>query len=299
MAEWEGKTRGGVSGYKFFVFIIKHLGVSFAYFFLKIVAVYFLFSSHKTFKTTYFYFNKVHKFSKVKSFFSVYQNYCMLGKTLVDKVALLSGAEHNFSYNFSDDYRIRELVDENSGGIIVNAHVGNWEIAGQLLEKFDTRINILMFEAEHERVNKYLANVLSNKKVDFIIIKDGFDHLEKIEKALLNNEIIAMNGDRFMEGNRTMTCTFMGRDAEFPISPYYMAGKFKVPVLYAFAMKEGKKFYHIYATEKKWVHGFNSMKTREAGLQQAVNDYASTLEMMVRKYPLQWFNYYNFWNQTL
>jgi len=38
------------------------------------------------------------------------------------------------------------------------------------------------------------------------------------------------------------------------------------------------------------------MKTREAGLQQAVSDYASTLETMVRKYPLQWFNYYNFWN---
>ena len=299
MTRWEGKSRGGVSGHKFFVFIIKHFGVSFAYFFLSIVAVYFLFSSKRTFSAIFFYFNKIHKNSKLKSFFMVYRNYCMLGKMLVDKVAMLTGADKKYICDFEDDYQIRKLIEGNTGGIIINAHVGNWEIAGQLLERFETKVNILMFDAEHEKVKQYMSDVLTNKNVNFIIIKEGYDHLAKIEKALLNRELIAMNGDRFMSGNRTMSCGFLGMNAEFPVSPYYMAGKYKVPVLYAFAMKESKKYYRIYATEKHYVEGFESMNTRDKCLAEALRDYVSVLENMVKKYPLQWFNYYNFSNQTL
>ena len=31
MSKWEGKTRGGVAGYKIFIYLIKNLGVKSAY----------------------------------------------------------------------------------------------------------------------------------------------------------------------------------------------------------------------------------------------------------------------------
>jgi predicted LPLAT superfamily acyltransferase len=180
----------------------------------------------------------------------------------------------------------------------VNAHVGNWEIAGQLLERLNTRINVLMFDAEHEKIKQYMSGVLVNKNVNIIVIKDGISHLEKIKEALENKEIIAMNGDRFFEGNKVISCPFLGKDALFPVGPFYMAGKYKVPVTYAFAMKESKTHYHFYATPPRWIENFNHLKERENSLKQVVTEYAAELERIVKRYPDQWFNFYDFWRHT-
>lgn len=295
MTQWDGKTRGGVTGHKIFVFFIKNFGISFSYFFLKLVAVYFLFSSSQAYKSIFFYFNQIHKQSKPKSFLNTYRNFCMLGKILVDKIALLSGAEKRFTFNFDGEEHLHALASNKTGGILVNAHVGNWEIAGQLLERIDTKVNILMFDAEHRQVKKYMSEVLTNRNIGFIIIGNDLKHLEKIRDALNNHEIIAMNGDRFMEGNRTITFDFLGKSAEFPVSPFYMAGKFNVPILYVFAMKESKFHYHFYATPPKKFENFNNLKLREQNLKSLVFEYVKLLENKIKEYPLQWFNYYKFW----
>jgi predicted LPLAT superfamily acyltransferase len=112
---------------------------------------------------------------------------------------------------------------------------------------------------------------------------------------LLNKEIIAMNGDRYMPGNRTITCNFMSREADFPVSPFYMAGKYNVPVVYVFAMKETKYHYHFYATPPRNLENFGNLKLREETLKKVVFEYVARLEKMLYKYPVQWFNYYNFW----
>jgi predicted LPLAT superfamily acyltransferase len=295
MSQWDGKTRGGVTGHKIFVFFIKYFGVSFAYFFLKIVAVYFLFATSQAYKNIYYYFHSVHHYGKVKAYYYAYCNFCMLGKVLVDKIAILSGSEKKYSFNFDGENHLRALVNNNTGGILVNAHIGNWEIAGQLLERLDTKIHILMFDAEHEQVKKYMSEVLQQKNIGVIIIGNDLSHLEKIKEALQNKEIIAMNGDRYMPGNKTITCSFMEREADFPVSPFYMAGKFKVPVVYVFAMKETKYHYHFYATEPRQVENFNSLKLRDESLKKMVNEYVDEIEKMVKRYPVQWFNYYKFW----
>ncbi len=298
MTEWDGKTRGGVTGYKIFVFFIKYFGISFAYFFLKIVAIYFLLFSGKAYKVIFYYFNSIQKYSKTRSFFSTYQNFCMLGKVLVDKITILSGVPNKFTYNFDGESYLHQLVEKETGGILVNAHIGNWEIAGQLLERLNTRVNILMYDAEHQKIKQYLSNVLDQKNVGFIIIKDDISHLEQIRNALMNKEIIAIAGDRYMPGNRTITCDFMGKEADFPISPFYMAGKYNVPVVNVFAMKETNTHYHFFASPPRRIENFGNLKTREATLTSAVHEFVSELETMLKRYPLQWFNYYNFWKQT-
>jgi len=260
--------------------------------------LYFLVSASKAYKAIFFYFNSIHKYSKIRSFVNSYLNFCLLGKVLVDKIALLSGASNRYTFNFEGEEHLRKLAETHTGGVLVNAHVGNWEIAGQLLERLDTTINILMFDAEHERIKKYLSNVLENKNVKFIIIKNGISHLEQIRDALLNKEIIAMSGDRYLPGNKTISCNFIGREAEFPVSPFYMAGKYNVPVVYVFAIKETSTHYHFFASPPRLVENFNNLKFRDITLKNMVNEYVAELEKIVLKYPLQWFNYYNFWKTT-
>lgn len=56
-------------------------------------------------------------------------------------------------------------------------------------------------------------------------------------------------------------------------------------------MKETKFHYHFYAsTIKEYLH-----LGKEAGIAQMTNDFVGEMEKYVKKYPEQWYNYYNFW----
>ena len=181
------------------------------------------------------------------------------------------------------------------GGLLVSAHVGNWEIAGQLLNRLEKRINIILFDAEHQQIKGYLSDVMNTRNVNFIVIRDDFSHLVEIRQALANKEIVAMHGDRYIEGNKTVILNFMGKPAAFPIGPVNMAAKFKVPVSFVFAVKETNSHYHFYATPLHQVAFTTNLKQREEHFRSALEIYTRKFEEILRKYPLQWFNYYDFW----
>ncbi len=290
MPEWKGKTRGGVFGHKFFVLFIKHLGLKPAYVFLKIIAIYFLIFSDKRY--IYFFFNKILKFSTFKSIYSIFLNYCSLGEVLIDKMALLAGFKSNFTYNFDGENHLRGMKD---GGILISAHLGNWEIAGQLLERLETRFNIVMYDAEHEKIKKYLNDVLIKKNFNVIVMKDDLSHIYKINEALNNKELVCFHGDRFVEGSKKVLCNFLGENAYFPAGPFYLVSRFNVPVTFVFAFKETKSHYHFYATDVKTYNFSGRIKDRDNNISMVIKDYLTELEAKVKLFPTQWFNYHKFW----
>ena len=292
MSSWEGKTRGGVLGHKIFVWTLRYPGLPFAYFLLSFVVVYFVATSGRAFKAIFYFYHKIMKFGRFTAFISIYRNYYMFGQILLDKTAMLAGFQQKFTFSFEGEEYLRQMKN---GGLLVSAHVGNWEIAGQLLNRLEKRINIILFDAEHERIKGYLADIQANRNVHFIIIKDDFSHLMEIKTALSNKEIVAMHGDRFIEGNKTVIIDFMGKPAAFPVGPVNMAAKFNVPVSFVFAVKESCKHYHFYATPLHYSTFTTNLKQREENLRAAVTIYVRKLEEILNKYPLQWFNYYDFW----
>lgn len=290
MATWQGRTRGGILGYKIFVFLLKKLGLHVAYFVLRIVAFYFLLFSNKRY--IYFYFHSIHHFPFWKTILAIYRNYYVFGQTLLDKSALLAGLDTTFSFDFDGEEHLRKM---RSGGIIISAHTGNWEIAGQLLKRLDTPINLLIFDAEEQQIKQYLENVHVLKNINIIVIRDDLSHIYDIKNALNKHELIAMHGDRFVENSKTLTCRFMGKDAPFPYGPFYLAVKFNVPVSFTYAMKESANHYHFYATPLYTLSKSGTKVQREETIISLLNEYVKATEKIVEKYPFQWFNYYDFW----
>jgi predicted LPLAT superfamily acyltransferase len=290
MATWQGRTRGGVLGYKIFVFLLKSLGLKFAYFILRFVALYFLIFSKKRY--IYFYFRTILNYSFWKSVVSIYRNYFVFGQTLLDKTAMLAGFDARFTFDFDGEEYLREMK---SGGIIISAHTGNWEIAGQLLERLDTTINLLMFDAEEQRIKQYLESVHVLKNINIIVIREDLSHIYDIKNALNRNELIAMHGDRFVENSKTIACKFLGQEAPFPYGPFFLASKFNVPVSFTYAMKERANHYHFYATPLRFPSTAGKREYREKEILALCKEYTEETEKIVRQYPLQWFNYYDFW----
>ncbi len=290
---WSGKSKGGLLGYKIFIFFIKYTNIKVAYFILRFVAFYFFLFSNK--KPSNFYFGKILGYNKRKVLTSIYKNYCLLGEVLIDKIAILAGYSKNFKFDFEGEEYLEEMSTNNNGGLLLGAHMGNWEVAGQLLERIKTKVHIVILDAEHRKLKSFLDNVMHKKKLNVIPIKDDLSHLFKISEAFKKNEFVAIHGDRFLPGAQTVEIDFLGKKALFPTGPLYIASKNKVPVSFVFTLKESSQRYHFYATKQKIYEYPAKLKTRKKEIREMVYDYTTSLEKMIKKYPLQWFNYYPFW----
>ena len=291
MTSWQGKSKGTPLGYRIFVWVLKTFGVLPAYFLLRFVVLYYFFFSYKASRQIYSLYRRKLGYSRATSLNKLYKNYYLLGQSIIDKVVLMSGIKNNFSFDFDGEENLLNIAAMQKGGILLSAHLGNWDVAGHLFTRLHTRINIVMYDGEHEKIKEYLEGVTGKRNVNIIVIKNDLSHIYAISDAFAKNELVCMHADRFIEGNKTLTTRFLGEEARFPMGPFLLASKFKVPVSFVFAVKESKLHYHLFASPVIDYTGIS----KDALMQQMLNDFAAEMEYKTKKYPEQWFNYYDFW----
>jgi predicted LPLAT superfamily acyltransferase len=292
MASWKGQSKGTPLGYRIFIFLIRHFGIKSAYLLLRFVSFYYSLFSAK--KHQYFYFQNILRKSKRRAFWSIVKNNYVFGQVLIDKVAALSGNAKGFSYDFDGEEYLHQMK---SGGFLIGAHMGNWEIAGELLKRLDIKVHILMYENEKENIKSLLNQVESEKTMNIITLSDDMSHIIAIKNAMDNNELVVIHGDRFADGAPYIEAQLMGHQAKFPYGPYYLVARFNKPVSFVFAFKETSKHYHFYATKPKLYPKVRNLKDRKLISGQILSEYIPHLEDKIRKYPHQWFNFYDFWEQ--
>ncbi len=288
--DWEGKSKGTVLGYKIFIFFIKKLGVRAAYGLLYFVALYYFFFAGKSTNAIYYYFKNILHYSTTKSIISIYKSYYTFGKTIIDKAAISSGLKSQFTYECDGVENITNLLDKKQGGILISAHVGNFEIAEFFFDEIDSRsqISLVTTDAEHQDIKEYLESVTNRSNVKLILVKDDMSHIFEINTALGNGELVCFTGDRYFKGSKTISEKLMRKKAEFPAGPFILASRLQVPVIFVYVMKETTKHYHLYARTANF-------KNRDA--QGLLKEYTESVEWILKKYPLQWFNYFAFWEK--
>ncbi|TMM58513.1 lipid A biosynthesis acyltransferase [Maribacter algarum] len=286
--EWEGKSRGTLLGYKIYIFFLCNFGIGSAYFILHLVIFYYVLFSPRSNKDTYNYFRKRHKYSIGKSLASIYKSYYTFGKTLTDKVAISTGLRHKFTYTHDGIEHIDNLLKKNQGGILISGHVGNFEISHYFLEdRYSiSKISMVTTMAEHENIQEYMEQISVKSHLKFIVVKDDMSHIFEIHKAIDEGGLVVFTGDRYMPGGKVLNESFLGKEASFPMGPYLLASRLNMPVLFVYFMKGEKRHYDLYARTAEF-------KARDA--QGLLKEYTQSMEWILKKYPLQWFNYYDFW----
>ena len=289
MKKWSGKSRGTLLGYKIFVFCIKNLGVRASYFVLYFVATYYFLFLPKSNKNVFYYFNKRLGWSYWKSKWAVFKNYFVFGQTLIDKTAISAGLRNRFTYEFDGVENLKKMMADKKGGVLLSAHIGNFEIAERFFAEidFDYQINLVTTDQEVSVIKEYLESITEKSSIKFILIKEDMSHIFDINRALSNNELICFTGDRYFEGSKFLEEELLGKSAKFPAGPFMIASRLQVPVAYVYVMKEKNLHYHLYAR-------IAEVKHRDAkGL---LKSYTQNVEKMLKVYPLQWFNYFDFWD---
>ncbi|WP_337967990.1 lipid A biosynthesis acyltransferase [uncultured Flavobacterium sp.] len=289
MSQWDGKSKGTVLGYRIFVFLIQKAGVKAAYVLLYFVASYYFLFLKKSNQAIFYYFKERLNYSNFKSRKMVFKSYYTFGQTIIDKVSISAGMRNKFTYEFDGIETLKKLLAEKKGGVLISAHIGNFEIAEHFLGDIDLnfQINLVTTDLEHSAIKNYLESVTQKPTVKFIIIRDDLSHIFEINAALANNELVCFTGDRYFEGTKSLSEEILGKDANFPAGPFLIASRLKVPVVFVYVMKEPNLHYHLYAREA-------TVKHRDE--KALLKEYVKSVESIVQKYPLQWFNYFDFWN---
>jgi len=290
MAEraWQGKTDGTSWMHRSLIRIMRVVPLRLMYAFNAVFVVPFYFVFSKGYSPMYHFFRDRFHYSSLKSFFWTFRNFRRFSQVILDRFYMYSGG--HFEFDIENMHLYESLSHAEPGFIILSAHVGNYEAAGYSLVATEKRYNALVFGGEAESVMQNRQKMFDETNIRMIPVKDDMSHLFLMNNALSDGESVSIPADRVVEGQRTVTCDFFGAPAAFPLGGFVLAAQRQVAVLSIHVMKESAKKYHIYI--KQLENMGNTMREQAANLAQ---QYASHVESLLRKYPEQWFNYYEFW----
>lgn len=289
--EWDGKSRGGRFGHQFFVWTIRVFGVRSAYWLLALIVVYFIPFAPKATRSIWQYNRRRRGLGRGRSMWELYCHYYVFGQTLIDKVAMKGGLAGKYKFEFDNYDRFIEVLNGGQGVVMIGAHVGCWEAGAAFFGKYGAKINIVMFDAEHRQIKEVIeqsAECGDNYKV-IAVNRDAIDAMVQIKIALNEGEYICFNGDRYVDEHSTVAKRLMGAEVRLPSGPFRIAAKCRVPVVFYYAMRETGRKYRFVFEEPRAVS--------RNGAEDLIEQYVESLERILRRYPRQWFNFYDFWKE--
>ena len=289
-----GRLRGGRSGIWFFITALRLLGLHLTYALLPPVALYYSFVSPDV-RATMEYHERV--FGKVpwwKRRWLVFRHFLSFGIALIDRTAILAGKNQDFTFSFDGEEHLRAAVAEGRGLLLLTAHIGNWEAAGQLLNRLDVPINVTGFDHEVSEIRS-LLNQASKPNFRLVPLTGSPTDTIPLVAAMRRGEIVAMMGDR-VYGSPSVPVSFLGQNAHFPIGAYVMAAIAGAPLVHVFNLRERGWHYHFFGFPPQRP-AMPAHEKRDAYLHDCAAHFAANLTSVLKRAPLQWYNFYPFWQK--
>ena len=288
-----GQLRGGRSGVGFFLKVIRLLGPRIAYVLAIPPAAYFSFVSPDVPATREYHRRVFGPQPWWKRRWLVFKHYWSFGRAIIDRIAILGGARKHFSFTFDGEHHLRDAAAAGKGVLLLTAHVGNWEAAGQLLSRIEVPVNVTGFDRETPAIRAMLDKS-SRQHFKLIPLTGSATDAIPLVAALRRGEIVCMLGDRNY-GSPSASVPFLGGEAPFPVGAYVMAAIAGAPVIEVFSLREPGGHYHFFGFPPIAPH-HPPHHQRDAHLRKCAGQFAANLESIVRRDPLQWYNFYPFWN---
>ena len=221
----------------------------------------------------------------------VYFNHLRLfAVCLVDRfISKIDSEQYHFSYD-NRDVPVKILE---SGAILLYSHFGGWA-ASSNSAKMNNKINIVMKESMLEGIKKLEDKISTESNLNVIDLDKGTLGVSiEIANALLNDEVVAIMADRASNEKAEYIMPFLGEDAKFNKNPFQVAYKVDKPILVYFIIWVGIQHYKV-----EYIRiDMDKSKDEEKAIATALTIYVEKLEEIVRAYPNQWFNLYDFWEK--
>lgn len=237
----------------------------------------------------YRFFRKGFGYGPLRAWWMTFKNHCMFAQVVIDRFAMYAGRQFQMKVDGLEHYN--RLCDQESGFVVLSSHVGNYEMAGYTQVSDLKSVNALVYFGEKASVMENRGKMLGPNGNKMILVRDDMSHLFEIDKALTHGEIVSIPADRVWGSQKSIVLPFLGHEARFPMGPFSVATIRGLEVVGVNVMKTSTRGYLIHVTPL----GYDKEAPRREQTRQLAEAYVSMLEGMVRRYPTQWYNYFDFW----
>ncbi len=231
--------------------------------------------------------------------FPVYRQFATFGDAITDRFAVWQRKISYADLILDDrDNLYADIRDHTARGqIFICSHLGNVEICRALVSHhIGFKMNVLVHSQHAQAFNQALKNAGASD-INLIQVSQ-LDAAKMLELAnrLDAGEWLAIAADRIpIRGEKTVAVQFLGDTAHLPQGAWLMAHLLKAKTNTLFVLKKHGKYHLIlrrFADAPQW-----KRHERDQQLAQFAQRYADELAHHAADVPLQWFNFYDFWQK--
>jgi predicted LPLAT superfamily acyltransferase len=221
--------------------------------------------------------------------------------TILDRLFLLGGQMDRFEIRVHGLAGLESLVDQGRGVLLFGSHLGSFDALRVLSRRKPGLVVRIVLDRSQNPVLTELFDSLDPQLAAGVIdgSRPGAEIALEIQAALEAGQLVALLVDRAQPHEDTVAVPFFGRPAHFPLTPWRLAMVLRAPVMLCFGLYQGGNRYDLHFEpfiDPAVQSEAGDRRSRGAWLQGRVADYARRLEAHARQAPLNWFNFFDFWN---
>jgi len=289
MKKWTDKAeRGSYSLIVLIAWLARKAGRPFCRLLLYPIVAYFFLTDRTARRASAEFLHTVGE--RPASWRQIFRHLYTFAATLLDRVYMASGEFDRFEVVIEGQPLIEKALSSGRGCLLLGSHLGSFDLMMLARRAMDDRPVGIMMRIDPRAQVRRIAGI-DDGVLDIIPLGRPESYLRAYER-LKEGGIVALLADR-TDGTASLPADFLGRSTTMPVAPHVLAARSEARVLVFFGVYEGANRYRIEFSE---FGPTASRDSRGVALQPMVDRFSFLLERAARQYPLNWFNFYPYWD---
>jgi predicted LPLAT superfamily acyltransferase len=295
-AQWDSRSVGKRWQFAFFAVLIRAGGRRLAYLFMYVVVAWYVVFRPFVRRRCRYYLDR--RFPGIRNplrrLWHDYRRIEALGETLIDRAAYAFLGPKALQLDFPEGPRLKELIGEGRGLIILNSHVGCWQVAMSAFGYLRAPVSVVIHQGAADIDPRWFHS--QGREVPFSIIDPAqpMGGILQMIGVLRQNQVLGLMADRvFGPDPNTLEAAFLGAPVHFPVSPYRLASMQGTPIVVVFSYKTGFSTYRVELSRLIRVPA--GLGRSNAAYAPYLRQFVEALEEYVSSHPWQFFNFHDMW----
>ncbi|MFA5394212.1 MAG: lysophospholipid acyltransferase family protein [Candidatus Ratteibacteria bacterium] len=291
------KKRNAKGWFWFFRLVLILFGLRGGYLLLSFVCLHYLIFDRAAVEATLAYVQR--RFPDdglLKKRLHVYRIFISQGKGIIDRFAATAGSK-TFRIRFKEQEKVQSLIKKNdSGFILLTAHVGNWMLAMTALGKLNRKVYLVVRPEDNPVAVRSLNLSRENEFIKIISPEQDLGGVVEMMKVLGEGGIVSIMGDRCYDFT-AVKVDFLGAKAMFPCGAFSIAAASGVPVVVLLSAKLSTYEYMVDMSHIFYPRYEEGVSKREQ-IAAWVQNFSCLLEQYVNQHPYQCLLFYDVWKRA-
>jgi phosphatidylinositol dimannoside acyltransferase len=175
------------------------------------------------------------------------------------------------------------------GAILVTAHMGSFEVGLAALVGAEPKVHIVYKRDPFAAFDTMREQLRTRLGARGIAIDDGWPSLFAMRTALERDEVVVLQGDRAMPGQRCQQVSFLGGHLALPLGPVTLSRIVGSPIVPVFTVRTARDRFRVHLLPPiEFTAHEREFPDTAGSIDPALLRIAAAIEQFVARHPEQW-----------